>query len=446
MPIRELRFIAEQTPTLLEDLRDDEAAALQNLGLELRYGTPQVLPEDDDNVEHVVQASAIELTRRPGERGWRILVRNAVGLIGVNDRQIVVEPKIPLEHFTFLDSLGSDSAHLRLADRAVNAESAGSYLASVWIAFLNAVAIALQADLHHDYEEHRSELTYIRGTLDVRRTTLNLARGVLRFPAIYDDLTVDNPTNRQLLAACRRIAGDSRAIASSGLGHADSPQLAIYQRIEQRARRAAYQLSQASELRPEDLTLPSPRLAPYQRHALELARHVLGGVGRTVRFGRESASCFLYPTYPVIESGIRQLLNKSLAANFSVNKGSRAVAGLSFTPDLVFQTHWGQKYSIVATGDVKYRLRDDDWPRSVLEQAVVFAEVFEARHGLFIDFHVGSSARETRSVCIRGRTYHRISWPANSDVSPTSAASFVTSECARLLGDQSEDASESVSG
>ena len=255
----------------------------------------------------------------------------------------------------------------------------------------------------------------------------------MSFPATFEELSADNPVNRVLRAACLRVTTEASKFLHGGPRDNESPQVSKLREIAKRAQEATYQLSQAGDLRAGDIETEISRLAVHQERALRLAKQILLSIGRTIRVGNEKASCFLNATPPIIESGIRNLLHQRIGKSIEVKKFSKSAAGLSFNPDLVFTDENGKKFEIEATGDVKYRLRREDWPRDVLEQAVVFAEVFNARQGFFIDFDTNETNLVKKSEKIEGRNYHRLSWPANETTSPEEAANQVISECRLVL-------------
>jgi hypothetical protein len=433
---RETCAIREQKRCLVSGLTDTEAEALYELGRDLVNSTNQKSAENesgDSDSGYDDYRSMIQVDRRPGDKSWSVFVRNAVGVIGVNDLQILVEPKIPVDHFNFISDFANDPEKLRLSSGNSTVESAPTYLASLWLTFLEAVSVTLRADLHHDYAEVFDDPPYIRGRLDVRRTAINIAKGQMSFPATFEELSADNPVNRVLRAACLRVATEASKFLHSGPRDNESPQVSKLRGIAKRAQEATYQLSQAGDLRAGDIETEISRLAVHQERALRLAKQILLSIGRTIRVGNEKASCFLNSTPPIIEAGIRNLLHQRIGKSIEVKKFSKSAAGLSFNPDLVFTDENGKKFEIEATGDVKYRLRREDWPRDVLEQAVVFAEVFNARQGFFIDFDTNETNLVKKSEKIEGRNYHRLSWPANETTTPEEAADQVISECQLVL-------------
>ena len=436
MENREIVFVTEQSACLIPGLSESDAIALEVLGRELRGATKSWRNEggpSDESDEAETHGGVIKVSRRPGETGWRVFVHNAIGVIGVDDLQIMVMPKIPTNHFGYLASYAIDPAWLRLGNGQFNVEEDSGFLPSVWIAFLDALSVSLQADLHHDYVEIHDDPPYVRGRLDLRRTSVNLARGKVAFPSTHEDLSVNNPVNRILKAASSFVEREASRIIEGLIVDEKFRQRVVYRLIADRARHAEYQLMQAGELLSDDLVAEIPRLAIHQQRALELARHILSGIGRTMMVGDKKVSCYLFATPPMIESGVRNLLNSHLSDDMSVTKKSRTAARLRFNPDLVVEPIGSTPYGVFATGDVKYRIRNEDWPRDVVEQAVVFADVFSTNQGFFVDFALTEDQPITKSELIDSKMYHRISWPAREDLAPEESAQYVLSECRKAL-------------
>jgi hypothetical protein len=419
--------VVEWVSSVVPGLTEGEAAALEALGRELKgdstwWGAPN--EEDLESIEPT-GTSVIRLHRRPGDSEWRIQVANAIGVIGVGNVQIIIHPKIGGQHFNFISSMALNPSWMRFGDGAHRLAKDESYLAAVWKSFLDALSISLKADLHRDYEEKFEEIGYVRGKMDVYRTSVNLARGILRFPSTFEDHTEDNPVNRTLRAAAQLVG---RSLTLLGItGDKDPRGLTAL-----RAWELLYRMGNVGELRPGDLDVVPPPLAVHQSRALNLAKHVLSGVGRTLRVGDVEVSCFLQPTPDLIEDGIRELLDDELGANVSVKKRRRTAARLSFSPDLVVEVDDPTSLGPLATGDVKYRMRKEDWPRSVLLQAMGFAQVFDVQRAFFVDF-ANDGHRETRSEVVSEVSYHHVTWPSGEDVSPEQSAEYVVSELRRVL-------------
>ncbi len=432
MPQREAQDIVEYRSTVIPELSNDEAGALQALGKELRGTELSWNAEDEtdgisDDIE-ASEASVIKVSREPSDKGWRIQVRNSVGVIGVNDLQINVLPKIGQKHFNHVASKAVDPAKLRFGREAFRLKADQTFLPAVWGAFLDALETSLRADLHHDYEECNDDPSYIRGRLDVRRTSLNIYRGVLRFPSTFEELTIDNPVNRILRAAAELVGTASELTAPAAPG---APRDS-YLDLAMRSRETVYRIGNVGRLLPHDLDAPVPRLAAHQIRALELAKHIVSGVGRSLVVGNVAVTCFLQPTPSLMEDGIREILSVRMGAGVSVAKRRRSAAKLEFNPDLVVEVANDDVDQPRATGDVKYRLRKNDWQRDVLQQAVTFAQVFTAKKAFFIDFS-DEPHMVTKSEVIHEVEYHHVTWPCSATTDPETAEDYVVSELQRVL-------------
>jgi len=432
VPPRESCDIVENRSTVVSEISNDEAGALQALGKELRGTELSWSGEDetDGNSDETGtgEASIIKVSRQPSDRGWRIQVRNAVGVIGVDDLQINVLPKIGQKHFNHVASKAVDPSNLRFGREEFRLKADQTFLPAVWGAYLDALEVSLRADLHHDYQEYSDDPSYIRGRLDVRRISLNFSRGILRFPSTFEELTIDNPVNRILRAAAESIGAAAELTAPMASG---APRDA-YLELARRSREVVYRIGDVGRLLPHDLDSPVPRLAAHQSRALELARHILSGVGRSLVVGDVAVTCFLQPTPSLMEDGIREILSARMGAGVSVAKRRRSAAKLEFNPDLVVEVASDDVGQPRATGDVKYRLRKNDWQRDVLQQAVTFAQVFTAKKAFFIDFS-DEPHTVTKSEVIREVEYHHVTWPCLATTEPETAEDYVVSELQRVL-------------
>jgi hypothetical protein len=432
VPKREAISIVEQKSTLILDLSDNEAKCLKQLGQDLR-GTDlwwgQVREEAIGEEPNSSKASVIKVGREPEDLGWRIQVGNAVGVIGVGDLQINVLPKIGENHFNYIAGMAINPSRLRFGQDNWGVAQDSAFLPAVWNAFIESLTTTLRADLHHEYVETSDDPPYVRGRLDIRRVVINLARGQMNFPAKFDELSSDNSVNRVLRAAAEYV---SRA-ASSFVSRNGELDRGVYEALSARAAESAYQLLEAGPLRTGDLDAELPRLAVHQLRAVNLARHVLSGIGRSLQVGDTKVTCFLQPTPDLIEDGVRALLDAKLGEGISVKKKRRAAARLDFNPDLVIEVDNEPSDEPNATGDVKYRIRKEDWPRDVLLQAMGFAQVFTSSKGFFIDFSDAGEVCETKSEKIRDVTYHHITWPTGFDVNPSESENHLITELRRVV-------------
>ena len=199
-------------------------------------------------------------------------------------------------------------------------------------------------------------------------TGRNYYRGNLALHCRYQDFTIDTALNRILTAAARVIVADDT----------------LPWDLRRRARASTTFLQDATSLRPADFHAMTDRRTAHYRPALQLARHIISYTSRTLEAGSHTVKTFLFRTPDLIEDGIRTILRHGLAPGIAVEKETR-VAGVSFSPDLVFND--GQ-----AAGDVKYKLSDGTWSRSDLYQAIAFAVAFNTHHAIVIGFSTTDSA------------------------------------------------------
>ena len=438
MPERDPCEIIESRSELIEDISKSEAMALDELGKELAgpgsYWGDNSEDEgleretDSDSSEERKKPSVIRVLQRPADRGWRVQVDRAIGVIGVNDLQIIVVPKIPQSHFNHLAEAAVNTPGIRFGRGTFRLKPDSSFLPSVWGAYLDALSKTLRADLHHDYEERVDDPPYIRGRLDVRKASINLSRGLLRFPSLFEDLTVDNPVNRVLRAALEKVCSGAAQAAPRD----PSSQRDAYRTFVTRAREMTYRMGEVGQLRPGDLEAVEPRLAVHQRGALQLARHILTGVGRSLTRGDVTVTCFLVPTPDLIESGMRSILHTKLGPGVHVTKRQKSAARLKFNPDLVIEVAGDPPLNPRATGDVKYRIREQDWARGTLLQVMGFAQVFSSPRSVFVDFsNTGEVPIETEKI--NDVTYHHVSWPCSADIAPALAEERVLSDVRKVL-------------
>jgi hypothetical protein len=430
----------------VEGVTDDDCAELRELGESLaRQGRTRTgfgAADDDDDSDVM---SSIQLRPDGGGGGCEVRVVNYVGVIGTRDLQMIVEPKIGVEHFDHLQRLAADEEAFRYERGRYGLEESDGYVPTVWFAYADALRETMRADLHQDYEVRAEELPFVRGRLDPFRTSLNLQRGRLTFPVTYDELSPDNPINRVLRAAALAVARSAWRFVSDLDFRPHDP----YRRLVTTMRESAYRLSEAGQLRPGDSDAPPPRLVRHQRRAYELAREVLRGSGRSLREGGRSVTSFLQRTPDVVEAAIRILLDQQLRPALRVEKLSMASASgrLSFNPDLVIHAARRGVGLAVATADVKYTIRSSertatvDWPRSVLNQAVAFATVFGVLRAFYVDFVKGDPIR-VEPETIGSARYHHVSWPLGW--SPTDAANHVAKEVAEIVGGWQAAADESA--
>jgi 5-methylcytosine-specific restriction endonuclease McrBC regulatory subunit McrC len=327
---------------------------------------------------------------------WEVTVRDAIGLISTPDCQLLVEPKIPRDQLLYL--LGLSGAIPRLAeDRGWISEGADLWeLIATW--FLRAAETVLRRDLLRDYLNYDDELQVVRGSVDPIPSVRDLYRGRLALHCTYDELGIDTPLNRMLLAA-------SRAIARSGeLGWP----------LRRRAMRVISRMDDVGDLEDGDLSARPDRRTAHYADSLTLARHILRGDRRTLEHGGQSAWTFLIRTPEMVEEGIRNALAARLPHR-SIRAASISLSGTHRTanPDILLDEG-------LAVADVKYKLWDGDWNRPDLYQAIAFAAAVRTPHAAIVGFS-GADAVPIPPVQWGDVELRALHWNTDTAITPEQA-------------------------
>lgn len=387
------------------DLTGDQARTVAALGKSLAgqagwWGGGS--PDADTADAAPTEVSAIHV-RRSVHGGSEVRVVDAIGVIQVGDKVLAVHPKVPGDHV--LQLLAEGGALPRMSESPV-AVGTGEHLFDLLARWLVVSSEeVLRGDLIRDYRTHDETLTYVRGRIDVRRTALRLLGGRPELICEYDDLDVDTPVNRVLLAAIRIVTRSPLAQATT----------------RSRANRLIGHFNGVTETKPDDLSAQVEPRTWYYRQALSLAKLILRGSAVDLAAGDTPASAFLLRTPEHVEAGVRSLLSSRLSPDHSVTKKGLALPPTRKTlnPDLVFD---GGN----CVGDVKYQLQGGDWDTAHLYQAVTFATGFRAEHALVLTFTTGPPPRPPLKVGNVGLT--NICWDARPGVGYDAAADALVAD------------------
>jgi 5-methylcytosine-specific restriction endonuclease McrBC regulatory subunit McrC len=323
-------------------------------------------------------------------------VPNAVGVVRVNDLQLVVEPKIPMHHLFHL--FERSGAIPRLDASTTNLRSATSLWPLVATWYLSSLERVVRSGLASGYRPVREELTLVRGRVETAPTMRGFFKGRATSTCSYDEFDVDTPLNRVLRAAASAVAR-SQALAPE---------------LRRRATRSIRHMEGVTGLTTSDVGQ-----AQVERHtrryaaALPLARHVLAATGRGIEAGDDAGEAFLIRTPEMVEEALRRLAREALAGRTEVARQTVHLPGShhSLTPDLAF----GDR----AVGDVKYRMWAGDWDRQDLYQIVAFATGFRVRHGVRVGFAPSSHGLST--VVVGPVSLAACDWPADPAISADEA-------------------------
>jgi McrBC 5-methylcytosine restriction system component len=265
--------LVESKSHLLE-MTEIQAASVRSIGT--RLASSKSFWGDDDVEEPVDREVA------KGERTvvrcthvkdsiYEVAVNEAVGIIALPELQLIVEPKVPLDHFHHL--LTRSSAFPRIGDEQT--EGAASVvlwdLVASW--FLTSLEILLRKGLVSDYEEENDFLAAVRGSIRVAETALAYYQGSALLSCDYDEFGSNTALHRILRAAAEAVT------QASFLDPA----------VRRRARRALARLEDVGQIRRSDLRTALDRRTARYQSPLALARHVLAATGRTFAAGGHNA-------------------------------------------------------------------------------------------------------------------------------------------------------------
>ncbi len=421
----QLPAIVENTTTVLT-LDDAEAKLLRELGKRLAKPDPMAttgLAEpvvdgdpDDETLEEETRRSVVRVTRAKDAGTWSVRVSNLVGVIGLNGRTLVVNPKIPLRHFAHLAL--ADVGDVRHDQAAADQGEGVQFVELLANWFLAGTEDLLHSELLRDYREVVSAGPYVRGSLLFRPTVMNLLRGRAEVTSRHDEFDRDIPANRVLLEAARRLSGHRHLVSQTRL----------------RSSRVQLRFDGVGRFQRSDLGVrPDRRMARY-RVPHRLGTDIIRSTIRDLSAGDASSQTFLIYTPSLIESGVRAMLKRNFP-HLVVHKSAIPLAGgdRSMHPDIVIGDN-------EVTGDVKYRKTSHTarapWRRAELNQAVAFAAAARASRGFIVGFVDREDEREPE-LRVGDIAVRRFDWPVD-DVEPEESEDLFVSAFGTWLARHSE--------
>jgi 5-methylcytosine-specific restriction endonuclease McrBC regulatory subunit McrC len=394
-----------ESQTLSLSLSSAQVAAVNALAAELRSHS-EFWGRGDETAD-LESSGPLSCTPGAGEKS-NLIVRNAVGLIAIDDVHITIAPKIPQAHFMhLLDVVRPLPRQSRQGARAGEGEL--THLVASWL--VDAVIDVLRSGLRRDYRATEDEVVYVRGSIRPEATLARFYRGSIDVSCNFDEHDNDGPLNRVLKAAL---------VATTRMP-------LLHELTRSQSRRALAHFTDVSEMRPQDLRAVVDRTTHHYSEALDLARLVLAGAGLDIIAGGTRARCFLFPTASIIEGAIRKLLATHFHGGSVVRKRTLRLSGsyLTVTPDLVFEES-------NAIGDVKYKIGTGQWDRGDLYQSVAFASAFEVTGGAVISFRP-DAVKEPTVARFGPISITSLSWPIGDAFTPQLAESTLISSVSAWL-------------
>lgn len=386
------------------DLNPEQLKALDSLSNELSgsreyWGSPSLI-DGDHNESRVIR---VEVTRS-GKHSVTVL--DAVGALSIPGMTLIVKPKIPENHFTYIASRGLTSAG-RFSKGALNLEKGIGFQDAVHLWFIQELERVVSIGLSRDYIQRNERIRFVRGSVNQLTTSLNLIRGVLEIDCRFGEFETDHALNRVLKGALR-------AIIARGSSNPD---------LQFRASRLDRLMREVSLPTPSDLVAPRRNLRPMDADAFYLATEVLKSHGRTLSSGSSNSKSFLYKTPLFIERGIRQILNEGLKPTRVTNDGKVLLpTSLRVNPDLTIDRP-------PFTADVKYKKIKDGWIRQDLAQAVFFAAAYKSPISAVLSF--GPSDVFLPDVPVGHVKVSSVIW--KTDVDPELAARQIVNDFLRWI-------------
>ena len=397
------------------ELTVEEAAGLVAVGRRL---ASQSRHWGDRDFERAGKRSLIECEPY-GLGRWSVRIPNAVGVLRVDELQLVVEPKIPLPHLLHL--FERSGAFPRVDSSLADLSTAESLWPLVAAWYIVSLEHLIRSGLASGYRQANAELVAARGRIRTDATSRAFLKGRVIIDCEYEEFDVDTPLNRVLRSA-------AEAVASSA---------ALTWDLRRRASRAIDHMEGVSRLLASDRVAAEPE-RHTSRYAvpLQLAGHVLAATGRGIDAGEEHGHAFLIRTPDMAEEGLRQIASDALRGKTTVSKRTRFLVGShhSLTPDLVFGTR--------AIGDVKYKLWAGDWDRADLYQLVTFATGFGVHSALRVGF---SPVRHDAAPVTVGPVRAAVAdWLCDATIDPVEAERMLAAQLRAWWGETERYASDQV--
>lgn len=386
--------VREAQTSVALHLTDDEADKLRVIGAALASQSRWWGSTDDVSDS---KRTVIQCTRTGG--GHSVYVANAIGVLGLGSTQIVVEPKIPLPHLLFLLEESSEIPRDLLVQSNLSADEDFLSIIASW--FMSACETLLRRGLASDYARITADIPCARGSIHAIATLRAISVGRPLIRCDYDVRTEDTPLNRIMRAAALRLLGWP--------GMPDG--------LRKRCTRVAYRLSGIGDLRAGDLRTRPDTLTQHYSHAHRLARMILVGTGLSLHSGSQTTWTFLWRTPEAVESGLRAVLQRRLAEEWSLDKKRKTLSGShrrTLNPDLVFG---GDR--AIAVGDVKYKhTTSGQIARTDLNQITTFATGYGVSRAAVVAFGPKS---EGEFVQVGGVRVNGFNWNTDQLEAPAAA-------------------------
>ncbi|WP_171054913.1 hypothetical protein [Mycobacterium sp. DBP42] len=353
-------------------LTAEEAATLRSIGQQLASKKDWWGASDEDDPssnQTVVRCNAVSAS------DYLVRISDAIGVIGLQHTQLVVNPKISLAHLLFLFAASQQFPRHLLERTHLETDSSFHIVVATW--FTEACEVLLRHGLASDYSRVTGNLGCARGRIEATATARSVMMGRPVVRCDYDIRSEDTSLNRVVKGATLRL-----------LSWPDMPA-----DLRRRCRRIGDRLTDIRGLRDGDTQVRLDPLTSSYKDVLPLALMILESSSISICEGAQPVWTFLYRTPDAVEAGVRDCLQRRLHTYCTIEKRRKNLQGdkkRSLNPDLVF----GHTFAV---GDIKYKHRPDgSIGRSDLNQITTFATGYRVNAGVVIAFgerEVGAHVR-----------------------------------------------------
>ena len=370
-------------------LSASESARLNKLGKELA-GSGSLITS--------IQKNANEYT---------VEVRDVIGSISLGDRTLHIQPKIPMKHLMYIFSEAGAVPRLDSSKVEITRDTDYASLLIAW--FLSSVHKLIKSGLQRDYQQFEEETVSLQGQLLIPESTITYYSGRPYLNCRFDDFVFDNPLNRVIHTALRRI----RQIPF------------LQNEYKKQAGGLLLEMPPIGNLLVSDLNQRIDRNTQRYSEPFELAKQIIEGTGRRPDPGEDASVGFLFNTFGNVEKGILKILQNMLTSKLTPKKGTWPLeGGVTLMPDLVFGNN-------VSVGDVKYRLYDGSWTRSEVFQLTTYAAEAMCERAVLVGF--SEQFLPPHDLKVGKHTLRLITWTADEMVDPREEAERVVLEISQFL-------------
>ncbi|BBX66586.1 hypothetical protein MPSYJ_00470 [Mycolicibacterium psychrotolerans] len=343
-------------------MTEGEAADLRQLGIALA-SQKRWWGEDADS-DDTSQRSVVRCHRLNGS-DYDVRVSDAVGVIGLEQTQLIIDPKIPLQHLLYLFGESDQFPRSLLERTQLGTDASFFTVVATW--FTEACEQLLRRGLVSDYSRITDDIACARGRIHTVATARSVLSGRPRIRCDYDVRSEDTSLNRIVKAAILKLLNAA----------------ALSEQLRARCRRIQYRLSDVGALRPGDMRARPDLLTRAYRDVHPLALMILESSNIAMNGGNRALWTFLCRTPEPVEAGVRNCLSQRLGSRWPITKRGLTLAGdfkRVLNPDLVFG-------SIAAVGDVKYKVTSDgSIARADLNQITTFATGYRVAKAVVVGF------------------------------------------------------------